>query len=107
MAYIGMLNPVAAPVDTETMGSAITYGTGMIIGPAVAANLNLDVADNPDYGDDIIIDNDNGNNTVIIGNNNTVNNTIINNTVIDTLARTKMTQRVFSGYAKKTYTYTK
>ena len=60
MAYIGMLTPVAAPVDTETMGSAITYGTGMIIGPAVAANLNLDVADNPDYGDDIIIDNDNG-----------------------------------------------
>ena len=60
MAYIGMLNPVAAPVDTETMGSAITYGTGMIIGPAVAANLTLDVADNPDYGDDIIIDNDNG-----------------------------------------------
>lgn len=60
MSYIGMLNPVAAPISEETAGSAITYGTGMVIGPAVAANLNLDVADNPDYGDDIIIDNDNG-----------------------------------------------
>ena len=60
MSYIGMLYPVAAPIDTETSGSAIAYGTGMVIGPAVAANLNLEVNDNPDYGDDIIIDNDNG-----------------------------------------------
>jgi len=60
MSYIGMLSPVAAPIEEEVNGSAIEYGTGMIIGPAVAANLNLDIADNPDYGDDIIIDNDNG-----------------------------------------------
>ena len=60
MAYIGMLYPVAAPIQTETDGAAITYAAGMVIGPAVAANLTMDVADNPDYGDDIIIDNDNG-----------------------------------------------
>lgn len=60
MAYIGMRNPVAAPITSHTDGSAITYGTGMVLGPAVAANLTLDVADNPDYGDDIIIDNDSG-----------------------------------------------
>lgn len=60
MSYIGMLNPVAAPITAETAGSAITYGTGLVLGPAVAANLTLDVADNPDYGDDIMIDNDNG-----------------------------------------------
>lgn len=60
MAYIGMRNPVAAPITAHTDGSAITYGTGMILGPAVAANLTFDVADNPDYGDDVIIDNDNG-----------------------------------------------
>lgn len=60
MAYIGMLYPVAAPIKTETEGAAITYDAGMVIGPAVAANLTMDVADNPDYGDDIIIDNDNG-----------------------------------------------
>lgn len=60
MAYIGMRNPVVAPITAETAGGAITYGPGMILGPAVAANLTFDVADNPDYGDDIIQDNDNG-----------------------------------------------
>lgn len=60
MAYIGMRSPVVAPITAETDGSPITYGTGMVIGPAVAATLTFDVADNPDYGDDIIIDNDNG-----------------------------------------------
>ena len=60
MAYIGMRNPVAAPITAYTEGSAITYGNGMILGPAVAANLTFDVADNPDYGNDVIIDNDNG-----------------------------------------------
>ena len=51
---------MAAPITAYTEGSAITYGTGMVLGPAVAANLTFDVADNPDYGDDVIIDNDNG-----------------------------------------------
>lgn len=60
MAYIGMRNPVVAPITAEADGSPITYGTGMILGPAVAANLTFDVADNPDYGNDVIIDNDNG-----------------------------------------------
>ena len=60
MAYIGMRSPVVAPVTAHADGSAITYGSGMVIGPAVAANLSLNVADNPDYGDDIIIDNDAG-----------------------------------------------
>ena len=60
MAYIGMRNPVIAPITAHTDGSPITYGAGMVLGPAVAANLTFDVADNPDYGDDIIIDNDNG-----------------------------------------------
>lgn len=60
MAYIGMRNPVVAPISSHEDGGPITYGSGMILGPAVAANLTFDVADNPDYGDDIIIDNDNG-----------------------------------------------
>ena len=60
MAYIGMRNPVAAPITAHTDGSAITYGTGFVIGNAVQANINFEVNDNPDYGDDIIIDNDNG-----------------------------------------------
>ena len=59
MAYIGMRNPVAAAITAEVNGQAITYGSGFVIGPAVAANLTMQVNDNPDYGDDIIIDNDN------------------------------------------------
>jgi phi13 family phage major tail protein len=58
MAYIGMRYPVAAPICAHTDGNAITYGTGFVIGNAVQASINFEVIDNPDYGDDIIIDND-------------------------------------------------
>lgn len=60
MAYIGMRYPVAAPISAHTDGNAITYGTGFVIGNAVQASINFEVNDNPDYGDDIIIDNDTG-----------------------------------------------
>lgn len=60
MAYIGMRKPIIAPISSRTDGSAISYGTPMVIGPAVSANVTFDVADNPDYGDDVIIDNDKG-----------------------------------------------
>lgn len=60
MAYIGMRTPKFWPITTRTDGSAITYGSPVVIGPAVSANVTFDTADNPDYGDDIIIDNDKG-----------------------------------------------
>ena len=60
MAYIGMRNPKFWPITARTDGSAITYGTAVEIGPAVSANVTFDTADNPDYGDDVIIDNDKG-----------------------------------------------
>ena len=60
MAYIGMRTPKFWPITTRTDGSAITYGSPVVIGPAVSANVTFDVADNPDYGDDVIIDNDKG-----------------------------------------------
>lgn len=60
MAYIGMRSPMYAPIESHTDGGPITYGAGMVIGTAVAANLTFDVGDNPDYGDDVIQDNDNG-----------------------------------------------
>lgn len=60
MAYIGMRSPIAAKVATRVDGSAVTYETPLIIGPAVSANITFDVADNPDYGDDVIVDNDKG-----------------------------------------------
>ena len=61
MAYIGMRKPQFAPISTPRVdGSVITYGTPIVLGPAVGANVTFDVADNPDYGDDVIIDNDKG-----------------------------------------------
>ena len=58
--YIGMKRLVAALVSAYTEGSGITYDTGFVVGPAFAANLTFNVNDNPDYGDDAEIANDNG-----------------------------------------------
>ena len=61
MAYIGMRNPRFAPISTPRVdGTSIAYGTPIDIGPAVSANVSFDVANNPDYGNDVIVDNDNG-----------------------------------------------
>ena len=59
MAYIGMGYLVASPITSET-GNNIVYGDGFVIGPAVAANLTYVINDNPDFGDDVEQDNDNG-----------------------------------------------
>ena len=60
MAFIGMRNPIFAEVNARVDGSPITYKTPIVIGPAVQADVTFDTADNPDYGDDVIIDNDKG-----------------------------------------------
>ena len=60
MAYIGMRKPIIAKITERVDGSPITYGTPIVVGPAVQANVTYTVADNPDMGDDIIIDNDKG-----------------------------------------------
>lgn len=60
MAGIGLLHMVASPIVSHTDGSAIVYGTGFLIGPGVEANMTFNSNDNPDIGDDEIIDNDNG-----------------------------------------------
>lgn len=60
MANIGMRYPVAAKVSSHTDGSAITYGTGFVIGTAVSATVNLTKNESKDYGDDTVQDVDNG-----------------------------------------------
>ena len=77
MAYIGMRYLVAAPVTTYTEGSAITYGPGFVIGPAAAADLTYIVNDNPDSGDDVELNNDNG----VNGYNGTVDSNYIEDSV--------------------------
>ena len=53
MAEIGMLYPVWAEMATES-----TYGTGMVMGKAVSANLNWKKEDNELYGDDAVAETD-------------------------------------------------
>ena len=56
MAYIGMRNPKFWPISTPRVdGSAIVYGDPVEIGPAVSANVTFETNDNPDYGNDVII----------------------------------------------------
>ena len=58
MAKIGLKYPVAAPIQSEPVGTAPTYGSGFVIGKAVSANKNITSNDNPLYGDDAIAEND-------------------------------------------------
>ena len=60
MAKIGMKHVVFAPITAETAGSALTYGNGTVIGHAMKGTVNWDTNDNPLYGDDVIVENDNG-----------------------------------------------
>ena len=59
-ANVGMLHPVAAPVSAYTPGSAITYGTGSVIAEARGATVSWERADGTFYGDDVVLDTDNG-----------------------------------------------
>lgn len=60
MAFIGMRYPVASPISAETAGAEPTYGTGLVVGHAITGNLTINRNDNPLYGDDVIVENDNG-----------------------------------------------
>ena len=57
---VGMMYPVFAPLTTHTDGSMPTYGTGFVINEARNATVNREYANNPLYGDDRIVDDDNG-----------------------------------------------
>ena len=57
---VGMLYPVWAPLTAHTDGSMPTYGTGRVIQEARNATVNREYANNPLYGDDRIVDDDNG-----------------------------------------------
>lgn len=59
MAKIGLMNPVYAVIDTEPENTAITYKTGKIFGKAISASVTFTSNDNPLYGDDTVIENDN------------------------------------------------
>lgn len=57
---VGMMYPVFAPLTSHTDGSMPTYGTGVVIQEARNATITKTYNDNPLYGDDRIVDDDNG-----------------------------------------------
>ena len=59
-ANVGMMYPVWAPLSSHTDGSMPVYGSGMVIQEARNATVTREFANNPLYGDDRIVDDDNG-----------------------------------------------
>ena len=57
---VGMVYPVFAPVNTYTPGTSITYSTGKVIAEARAATVSWERSDSEFYGDDTLLDTDNG-----------------------------------------------
>ena len=57
---VGMMYPVWAPIATHTDGSMPTYSAGTVIQEARSAIVTREYANNPLYGDDRIVDDDNG-----------------------------------------------
>jgi hypothetical protein len=54
-----MMYPVFAPISAHTDGSMPTYGNGVVIHEARNCNISKTYNDNPLYGDDRIVDDDN------------------------------------------------
>lgn len=59
-ANVGMIYPVAAPISAYTPGTGVTYGTGFVVAESRTANLTWEHADGEFYGDDGLLDTDNG-----------------------------------------------
>jgi len=59
-ANVGMLCPVVATVSTYTAGTSILYNNGKKIAEAVSASINWNRSDGRFYGDDVMLDSDNG-----------------------------------------------
>lgn len=56
MAYIGLKYPVFAPIQSEGADGFPTYGSGIIVGHAIASNITISSANVQLYGDDISIE---------------------------------------------------
>lgn len=59
MAYIGLRHCVAAPIAKENKGSLPTYGTAVLVGRAMTANVTFDRADITLEADDTTVEADN------------------------------------------------
>ena len=57
---VGMMYPVFAPLESHTDGSMPVYGAGVVIQEARNCTITKTYNENPLYGDDRIVDDDNG-----------------------------------------------
>lgn len=57
---VGMIYPVWAPFVSHVDGQMPVYGTGRVLQEARKATVTKEMNDNPFYGDDHIVDDDNG-----------------------------------------------
>jgi len=60
MAYIGLKHPVFAPIATEPANSLPTYGTGLVVGMAIGADVSIELSDAKLAADDTIAEIENG-----------------------------------------------
>lgn len=54
MAQIGLKYMVFAPIEQYNEGAAPSYGTGMVVGKAIKADLTLNFAEGKLYADDVL-----------------------------------------------------
>lgn len=59
-ANVGILFPCWAPVISHNDGALPTYGTGRVLQEARNVNVTKEINNNPLYGDDRVVDDDNG-----------------------------------------------
>lgn len=59
-ANTGLMYPVFAPLDSHQDGQMPVYGTGKVIHEARVATITKEYSENPLYGDNRIVDDDNG-----------------------------------------------
>ncbi len=59
MAYIGLKHPVFSPISSEPAGSVPVYGTGLVVGYALEANISIKHSDAKLYADDDVRESDN------------------------------------------------
>ena len=57
---VGMVYPVCAPIATYTPGTGVTYSTGAVVAEARSATVTWNRSDGEFYGDDALLDTENG-----------------------------------------------
>lgn len=60
MAFVGLKHPVFAPISSETSGSLPAYGSGLIVGKAMEANVSIEHFDAELYANDTLAESEKG-----------------------------------------------